>query len=192
MSVDLMIKKAIDTAKQVVANVETSRYGDPTPCTERNVKDMANHMTGFLVMTEVAARKQPAMDGSGEVPDLVGDNPGPVYAGLADKAAAAWSAPGALQGTTEFGPVGLVPVEVAAGITLMEIAVHAWDLAAGSGQSYQMDPEVAEATWQAVQQVVTDDARKRGAFAAKVAVPADASTQDRILGFTGRDPAWSA
>ncbi|HEY3867655.1 MAG TPA: hypothetical protein VGM10_04875 [Actinocrinis sp.] len=36
-----------------------------------------------------------------------------------------------------------------------------------------------------------EQARKMGLYAPEIAVPADAPTLDRVLGLTGRDPAWA-
>ena len=36
-----------------------------------------------------------------------------------------------------------------------------------------------------------EQGRKMGLYGPEVAVPADAPTLDRILGLTGRDPAWT-
>jgi hypothetical protein len=55
-----------------------------------------------------------------------------------------------------------------------------------------MAPDLAEATLQAVQMIVTEEARKRGNFGAEVKVPASASAQDKALAFAGRDPSWKA
>ena len=191
MSTGQLIGKAAETTKQVLAGVSPSQYKDPTPCNEFNVKQLSGHMAGLLIGAELAANKQKRQGSPDEMPDLLGDNPGPAYAALAEKAVAAWSQPGAFEGMCEFGP-GEMPAQMAGAITLMEIAVHGWDLAAATGQSYQMDPEVAEATWQTLQQIASPESRARGTFGPEVSVPAEASLQDRLLAFSGRDPNWKA
>ncbi len=50
-----LIAEAAENAKQVLANVSVSQYSDSTPCSEFDVKALANHMAGFAVMTTVAA-----------------------------------------------------------------------------------------------------------------------------------------
>ncbi len=81
---------------------------------------------------------------------------------------------------------------MAASITLMEIAVHGWDLAAATGQSYKMDPEVANATFEVVKQIASGDARKNGVFGPEVKVGSGASVQDQLLAYSGRNPNWKA
>lgn len=191
MGMEQTISKAAATTKQVVAGVSASQYSDPTPCSDFNVKQLAGHMAGLLVGAELAANKQKRQGSPDEMPDLLGDNPGPAYAALADKAVAAWSQDGAFEGMCEFGP-GEMPAQVAGSITLMEIAVHGWDLAAATGQSYQMDPEVAEATYQTLQQIANPESRSGGVFGPEVPASADASTQEKLLAFSGRNPNWKA
>ena len=184
-----LISKAAESAKSVVASVEPSQFNDPTPCSDFNVKQLANHMAGLLMGAETAARKQPRVAPPEPAPDIVGEHPGPIYAELADKAVAAWSEPGAFDGNVEFGP-GEMPAQMAGAITLMEIAVHGWDLAVATGQSYSLDPEVAAATFEAVKQLAPG-ARGNGVFGPEVNPPANASLQDQLLALSGRDPNWA-
>ena len=188
---DLLIKKALERNKGVLANVKPSQYDGRTPCDEYDVRTLANHMTGFLHQAEAAASKRAPAPSNGEAPDFVGNNPGAAYAPLADRAAAAWSAKGALEGETDFG-FGKMPAQGAAALTLMELVVHGWDLATATGQKYDIAPDVAEATWQAVQAIATPEARQRGTFAAEVKVTVDAPLKDRIVAYAGRKPDWKA
>lgn len=187
---DELIGKAAQETRRVVAGVRPAQFDDPTPCSEFNVKQLGNHMAGLLMGSERAARKMDQAPPPDPAPDLLGDNPGPVYAGLADNTVAAWKSPGAFEGMTQFGR-GEMPAQMAASITLMEIAVHGWDLAKATGQSYSMDLEVAEATFEAVKQIAPG-ARESGAFSPEVHVSPGASLQDQIVAYTGRDPDWSA
>jgi hypothetical protein len=68
--------------------------------------------------------------------------------------------------------------------------VHGWDLAVAYGGDTAMDPDVLAycARWFAG---VEDAYRSSGAIGPRVAVPASASDQDRLLGAFGRDPDWS-
>jgi hypothetical protein len=52
---------------------------------------------------------------------------------------AAWAEDGALEGEVHFD-AGPMPAERAAAITLMELIVHAWDLAKATGQTHDLDP----------------------------------------------------
>ena len=67
-----------------------------------------------------------------------------------------------------------------------EMIVHGWDVARGSGQSTDLDPEVAAvclAMFQAVPFVPRGEGKP---FAAEQAVPDGATVADRLAAFTGR------
>ncbi len=186
-----LISKAAEEAKKVMSGVQPSQLSGPTPCSQFDVKALANHMAGLAVGSERAAKKLEPMAPPDPMPDLVGDNPGSAYGPLVDATVAAWSEQGAFEGQTHFGS-GEMPAQMAGAITLMEIAVHGWDLAAATGQTYTMEPDVAEAVRQTVSQLASPEARENGAFGAEVQVGEDASAQDRLLALSGRDPNWSA
>ncbi len=186
-----LISKAAESAKSLMSGVQASQLDASTPCKDFKVRDLANHMAGLAMGAERAAKKLDRIAPPDPMPDMVGDNPGAAYAPIADANAAAWSAPGALEGNTNFGP-GEMPAQMAAAITLMELAVHSWDLAAATGQSYTMDPEVAAATYETVKQLASGSDRDGGPFGPEVQVSDSASVQDQLLAFSGRDPNWSA
>lgn len=72
---------------------------------------------------------------------------------------------------------------------LPDIFMHSWDLARATGQRYEMDPAVAEPLLEGMR-AMEDVIRGSGQYSVAVPVPADASVQDRLLGFIGRDPRW--
>ena len=174
-----------------MANVQSAQFGSPTPCSDLEVAALASHMTGFLAMTEMAAHKQDLPDASGKMPDFANADLGETYGQLAGKAVQAWSEPVALEGVCQFGP-GEFPSQVALSITLLDLAAHGWDTATATDQAYPIEGEVAEALWEAAKSVITDDARKNGAFGPEVEVDQDAPLKDRILALAGRDPSASA
>ncbi len=85
-----------------------------------------------------------------------------------------------------------MPAQFAAAITLMELTVHGWDLARATGQDYQMSDALASAVFEAVKQTATPESRERGSFGAEVKIGPGASIQEQMLGYSGRDPEWSA
>ena len=93
---------------------------------------------------------------------------------------------------TQAGGVSL-PGEVAGRIALNEIVLHAWDLARAIGQPYQQDPGSLEACLASLSAMYPpeDPERRRGIFGPPVYVREDAPLVDRVVAFSGRDPAWS-
>jgi uncharacterized protein (TIGR03086 family) len=70
-----------------------------------------------------------------------------------------------------------------------DVWMHSWDLARALGRPFDMGEERCEAVLAGMlpmDQVLRDS----GQFGPQVAVPADASAQDRLLGFIGRDPGF--
>jgi uncharacterized protein (TIGR03086 family) len=73
-------------------------------------------------------------------------------------------------------------------VVLDELVVHGWDLAVATRQAYEAPDAEVEA---AAQFVASFPAPRNGAlFGPVVEVTDDASPFDRLLGQTGRDPAW--
>ena len=110
--------------------------------------------------------------------------------GQLDVLAAAWQAESAWSGMTRAGGLDM-PAEVAGRVAINEIVVHGWDIATATGQPYSCEPELLEAAYEFVQSAVDQNPEGTpGLFGAPVAVPDDAPLLDRLIGLTGRDPAW--
>jgi uncharacterized protein (TIGR03086 family) len=93
---------------------------------------------------------------------------------------------------TQAGGVEL-PGEVAGLVALDELVVHGWDIARASGQTYHCDRALLEAVHGFVAQFSGpgQEAAREGLFGPVVEVPEEAPLLDRVIGLTGRDPAWS-
>lgn len=93
---------------------------------------------------------------------------------------------------TVAGPAEL-PGAVAALVALDEVVVHGWDLARATGRPFAPDPALLEALHGFVAQFCGPgtEAEREGLFGPEVPVPADAPLLDRVIGMTGRDPAWT-
>jgi uncharacterized protein (TIGR03086 family) len=93
---------------------------------------------------------------------------------------------------TRAGGIEL-PGEVAGLVALDELVVHGWDVARATGQAYECDPQSLEAVQGFVAQFSEPglEAERAGLFGPVVDVPDDAPLLDRVIGLTGRDPAWS-
>ncbi len=93
---------------------------------------------------------------------------------------------------TRVGGVDL-PAEVAATVAIDELVVHCWDLALATGLNFAADEAMLNAAYGFARAAVARDPDgSAGLFGPPVAVPDDAELLDRLLGLTGRDPAWRA
>jgi uncharacterized protein (TIGR03086 family) len=84
------------------------------------------------------------------------------------------------------------PGEMVALTAADELAVHGWDVARATGQSYTCDPEVLDAAQRFLIQFASPDAPAGPdvPFGPSRPVPADAPLLDRVLALAGRDSAW--
>lgn len=80
-------------------------------------------------------------------------------------------------------------VRTLAGIFSIGLLVHGWDYAMATGKPVDVADSLAEYVLELAQQIITPEGRSAVGFANPVDVPADAGALDRLVAFTGRDPA---
>lgn len=117
----------------------------------------------------------------------LGDDPAATFRKAADKAVAAFRADPSVLGRTITLPFGAMPGGMVVGLFTTDSFTHAWDLAKATGQSTDLDPELAETVLGAVKTFVTADMRKPGFFDEEKPAPADATAADRVAAYLGRD-----
>jgi uncharacterized protein (TIGR03086 family) len=87
--------------------------------------------------------------------------------------------------------IGEVPLDQAVDrFYTADVFMHTWDLARATGQDETLDP-VRCAEMLAGMEPMDEMLRASGQYGARVDVPADADVQTRLIGFIGRDPAWT-
>jgi uncharacterized protein (TIGR03086 family) len=179
----------------LVRSVPDDLLDAPTPNPGYTLGDLLDHIGGMTIAFTAAAKKKlgdetsqgPAGDASRLGEDWRTRIPSDLIA-LGE----AWRDPAAWTGMTQAGGVEL-PGEVAGLVALDELVVHGWDVARASGQPYHVDPGSLEAVHGFVAQFSEpgQEAARAGLFGPVVDVPDDAPWLDRVIGLTGRDPAWS-
>ena len=70
----------------------------------------------------------------------------------------------------------------------MDQFIHGWDLAKAIGQDTTLDPQMAQICYGMCVPDMADQGREAGVIGAVVAVPDNASIQDKLLGYMGRQP----
>jgi uncharacterized protein (TIGR03086 family) len=70
-----------------------------------------------------------------------------------------------------------------------DIFLHTWDLARALGAEPDLD-EARAGQLLAGMEPIDDLLRTSGQYGPRVEVPQDASVQDKLVGFIGRDPSW--
>jgi uncharacterized protein (TIGR03086 family) len=179
----------------LVSGVPDELLDGPTPCPAYTLGDLLDHVGGLALAFTAAATKATGETGSqapsGDASRLGNDWRTRIPRDLA-ALAEAWRDPAAWSGMTRAGGVDL-PGEVAGVIALDEVVVHGWDVARASGQPFDCDPQSLEAVHGFVAQFSGpgQEEARAGLFGPVVEVPDDAPLLDRVIGLTGRDPAWS-
>ena len=187
MSEDIsgLLETAAATARPVVDGIDEKHFGDPTPCAEYDVKDLLNHL--FLVVTNFQALASGAEADFSATPDrLTGDWRGE-FGAETERLVVAWSAPGAMEGVA--AGMGL-PQPIVARMALLDLTLHAWDLARATGQDFAPAPEVVD-TLLGFLATMAPMARQNGVLGEPVDVGEGASDFERLLGRSGRDPRWT-
>ena len=185
-------------ARQMVAvlrGIDNDQLTARTPCEPSTIGDLVDHVDGLAQAFAAAAAKQTgAVTASPPAPDAsrLGTDWRTRIPPRLDALAAAWTDPDAWQGMTEVGGVTL-PGGIAGQVALNELVLHGWDIARASGQEYDIDPDTLHASWEAVSAMYPahEPERRRGIFGPPVSVPDGAPLFHRLLGLSGRDPAWA-
>jgi uncharacterized protein (TIGR03086 family) len=182
------LRPAADRMAGVATNVERQVLANVSPCPAMSVGDLLDHV---LMLTEVftgVAQKHPGVAPPG--PPSAANLPENWREELRRRLEAlveAWSDPVAWDGVASVAGSDL-PATVAGMIALDELVVHGWDIAAATGQRYDVTESEIEA---AAQFVSSFPAPRNGLlFGPVVEVDDSAPPLDRLLGQTGRDPAW--
>jgi uncharacterized protein (TIGR03086 family) len=77
------------------------------------------------------------------------------------------------------------------GVLSTDVLVHTWDLSRAVGVEVTLDPRLCEIGLQRAL-AHQEEFEASDMFGPSLPVPSDARIQDRLLGFFGRDPGWSA
>ena len=188
MSEPIDLQPAGERMIRLIEAVPADGLERQTPCEAYAVGDLLHHISGFPVAFRAAAVKEPLDGGaSGDVANLDPDWRTRIPADI-EALVEAWRAPEAWEGMTAAGGVDL-PGDVAGIVALDELVLHGWDLAKAIGEPAGYDGPGLEAMYAQVQEFRA--AEFEGLFGPEVPVPGDAPLFDRILGLTGRDPAWT-
>ena len=155
------------------------------PCEGWTVRDLAEHLLTWTPVLAGAGRGTPPEPTTGALGD---DWPAVLAAARADLVAV-WSDPRAWAGTTTMASSEL-PSAVVGTMTLCELVLHGWDLAAGLGRPVAWDDALLEEVLEALTQL-TPLGRQMGAFGPAVDVAPDAPLIDRVVALGGRDPSWT-
>jgi uncharacterized protein (TIGR03086 family) len=174
--IDLLLT-TLRRTQAVVDATAPAQAGLRTPCPDWTVRDLVGHL--LVSLANFRLRAEGGQPDWTRGPADPGTNWSAAFRADAGALAEAWRSHPPDPG----GPV--------AGQTIAEFAIHTWDLERATGQSRGIDEAAAEyaAAWM---RRALQPHYRGSAFAAEHAAPADARPWERLVAFSGRDPAWAA
>ncbi|WP_370962309.1 TIGR03086 family metal-binding protein [Amycolatopsis sp. cg9] len=168
--------------------VPADGWAAPTPCSERDVRALVNHMTrGNLNYVGLLAGATRAEFLAARDADALGDDPVAAYTGSVRACAAAFAAPGALDRVVDY-PLGELTGRRALAVRTADSTVHTWDLARALGADDTLDPGLVAWLDEDHDAIFAGLALSSRVFAAPPPDEPGASRQDRVLRRFGRDP----
>ena len=177
---------AVQQMLPALAAIRADQLTSPTACSEWNVQNLVVH--NIKVADYVAG----VIQGNNTTNPIEVGDPMPAQGAEAAFAENTTRVLDILKATTDLNqevetPFGSMPIAHFLMFPTMDIVLHKWDLAKGTGQSTSIDAGIAEACFGALQGVA-EGGRQTGIFGAEVTVPISASIQDKLLGLSGRTP----
>jgi uncharacterized protein (TIGR03086 family) len=180
-----LLSRSVDQAGAVLTGVRPDQVDLPTPCPAWNVGHLIDHVINDLHQFVVIAKGGRADFGSTpKVDDWTGS-----FREGRTTLIEAWREAGDLNGTKEVPGMGLVPKRFPVDQATTEFAAHTWDLVHGSGQTPDLDPEIALASLAWARGALRTEFRSAdpgAAFGPEVAIGEDAPAYDRLAAFLGR------
>ena len=179
--------QAMMATRRIVDQVPPDRWHSPTPCTEWDARQVANHIVGEnLWAGELFQGKTVAQVGNTLDGDLTEQDPAAAYRRSVEVARKAVEAPGAMETTCHlsFGDYSGADY---AGQLFMDILIHGWDIAKGTGQEVRLDAELV-ARCLPIAEELTRKFRAAGVFGDDLPVAQDADQQTMLLALVGRRP----
>lgn len=169
---------------QVTQGVQ--HWDAPTPVAGWTARDVVGHPTGwFPGFLQAGAGVELARGPS------VDDDPVGAWQVQADAVQRVLDDPGSADRVLSNPHIGDVPLLQAIDrFYTADVFMHTWDLARATGQDDRLDADFCAdllAGLEAMEEVI----RSSGQYGERVHVARDADVQSRLIGFIGRDPAWS-
>jgi uncharacterized protein (TIGR03086 family) len=151
-----------------------------TPCKEFDVAALTDHLMNSI--TAIGAKA------GAEFPERNRDDSVERQVVLAARPALdAWHKRG-LDGTVPFGD-SEAPARMMVGVLSIEFLVHAWDYAKAVGREVDAPDSLSDYVMGLAKQIITPQGRTSVGFDSPVDVPGDIGALERLIAYTGRQPA---
>ena len=168
-----LYRRGTDWTAQKIAGV--TDLDTATPCDEWRLRDLLNHLLETQHFFLGNARGQDVSPPGQQPKQLLGADPRADFDRARSDVLAAYSEPGVIEKT---GP--------SLGIAFADALLHGWDVARATGQDDTMPEGLPQAAYEVIHGRFTDEQRV-GVFKPEIAVRDDATPQQRLLGYVGRE-----
>lgn len=172
------------TFDSTVRAVPDDAWDAQSPCEKWSVRDVVNHLAGeqlwvpHLLAGETVEDVGDRYDGN-----VLGTDPVAAWAAASERAVAAWRQLGDVDRIVHLS-FGDVPAHVYAWQMIIDLTVHAWDVARGAGVDEHLDQALVRKVL-AHAETQRESFASSGMFAPPTDRPGD-DPQDRLLALTGR------
>jgi uncharacterized protein (TIGR03086 family) len=182
----VLLAGAMTSAAEVIGSVTQDQLDLPTPCSDFDVRSLANHL--LSAPPTVASLGRGDEYGAVAEVDVPFDQWREHWAKSAAEARAAWSDDALLEKVIAL-PWAQIPGGAVLAQFTGEIVVHTWDLATATGQWGEWQPEVLDLAFESYKVGLPAEGREQfPVFKEIVPVPDDAPLIDQIVAYTGRQP----
>lgn len=187
-------RRRADAFERKVVSVRPDQWSSPSPCEKWTATDVVRHIVDMhgAMLRPLGRSLSPAPS--------VDDDPVAAFRAARADVEAILEDP-SLAGRECDTPTGRMTAERHIDqVVSDDLPLHGWDLARATSQDDTMDPQDVERAWSAMRAIpgeLLEKFRTPGAFGPgievfgpEVKVAEDASDQDKLLAFIGRDPQW--
>ena len=155
---------------EVTNQISDADWEKPSTCDGWCVKDVVDHAVGWQIAGGNVF--------GAEIPE------GADWSTIQNSMTAALSDPANLEGTAEG--FGGMPKQGVAGMVIGDLLVHTWDVARSIGVDDTLPEEAVTSTLMGLQRMPEPMLRSETMFGPAIDVADDASAQEKLLGFVGR------
>jgi uncharacterized protein (TIGR03086 family) len=174
--------------EQALRRVPDDQWTAPTPCTDWNVYQVANHVLAggdyFMALLD-GASKEDALDWL-LAADVLQPDPVSAFVAQRPRVRAAFTAPGALEKIGHHVLADMTGAQLLHGC-VTEAAVHTWDITKATSNDQGMDEQLAKVALATMEQLAPIFVAN-GFAAPSVEIAPDAPVQARLIALSGRQP----
>jgi len=179
------LEMAIASTRAVLAGVSADQMSAATPCASWDVSALINHIVGGQSFFQSGVNGTPP---SADETDFASGDFVAAFDEAAAGTIAAFGADGAMEKVLDL-PFGQMPGGAFMGLAVNDTFTHGWDLAKATGQSTDLNPELAAGILAQAQASIQEAFRgPEGApFGSEQNAPEGATNADRLAAFLGRE-----